>query len=282
MNIVDLSSYPKPEVIKALDFEARVAAIKATAIEIMPDLEAVLMGTEAEPLVAVIEACAYHMTLQDQRGNEDGTSMLIAYATGTNLTHLAVTQGIERLDGETDERLRKRLLLWMSGHTTAGSVSSYRYWGHTADVDVHDIGVTTPNPGEVQLVVLSDSGTGAPSSALVQKVLAAVNDETVRPICDSITVLGASIVTVNVAATITVRSGPDATAIAEAAEADLYAYFEEIRQVGQDATESGIHAALTQSGVKEVTLTSPSSTVAVSELQAPRLGTVNLTIEVAT
>ena len=276
METIDLSKLAAPEVIEAVSYDAIFAQLVADAVAIRPDLEPVL-ALESEPLTVILQVAAYRLMMAGQRVNEAASSLLVAYAGGANLDHIAATQGVARLDGEDDDALRARLLLWMSGHTTAGSISSYKYWAHTASTDVRDVGVTSPNPGEVRLVVLSESGDGTPSAALLAAVTSAVTAETVRPLCDTVVVAAADIVPVTVTAHLTIRSGPDAATIIAAAEADLAAYFDEVRRVGSGVTLSGIYAALHQNGVVEVALTSPAANVDITTDQAPFCAAVNIT-----
>ncbi|MNR19722.1 Baseplate J-like protein [compost metagenome] len=97
---------------------------------------------------------------------------------------------------------------------------------------------------------------------------AALNDEDVRPLCDTVEVVAAAITPYTVSATLTFYSGPDMALVRDTAEAAVRRYVDEHHRLGHDITRSGLFAALHQPGVQNVTLTTPAATLVVAETHA--------------
>jgi phage-related baseplate assembly protein len=90
---------------------------------------------------------------------------------------------------------------------TAGPRGAYEYHALSADAQVLDAGVTSPAPGQVQVVVLGRSGV--PASTVTDAVSNALNAEEVRSLCDTLIVLAAELVSYDVTAVLTFQSGQD-------------------------------------------------------------------------
>ncbi|MNV12271.1 Baseplate J-like protein [compost metagenome] len=142
------------------------------------------------------------------------------------------------------------------------------FHGLSADGQVKDISAVSPDPGEVNVFVLSRTGDGASDAPLLDKVNAALNAERVRPMTDNVTVLSASIINYSVTAVLTLYPGPASEVVLAAAQAALDAYTESMHRIGYDVTRSGIFAALHQPGVQNVALTLPAADIVVDDGQA--------------
>jgi phage-related baseplate assembly protein len=268
---IDLSQLPAPEVLEQISYEQIVADIKAAVIEIMPEMAPVL-AIPTEPAVKIIEVCAYFVMLTRARVNDAARAVMLAYATGADLEHLAALYGVQRLAVtpanpnasppvaavmETDAALRARVQLAPEGFTVAGPRGAYLFHALSADGDVLDAAVASPAPGDVLVTVLSRSGNGAASPALLAAVSGALNAEDVRPLCDNVSVQAATIISYAVNAQLEFFDGPDPSVILSAAQAALQAYVDECRKIGRPVRISGIHAAVHRPGVSRVTLVSP-------------------------
>ncbi|EMH4654613.1 baseplate J/gp47 family protein, partial [Klebsiella oxytoca] len=114
--------------------------------------------------------------------------------------------------------------------STAGARNAYHYFALGADADVLDVRAYGPEThdqeGRVFLYVLSRTGDGTAPQALLDKVLAAVNPEDVRPITDYVAdyVRSAVIVNYQVVADIYVPYGVDTATVLEKATAALNEY----------------------------------------------------------
>ncbi len=260
-NPIDLSKLPFPAVVETLDFETILAQMLDDLRQRDPTFTATV---ESDPAYKILEVCAFRELLIRQRVNDAARSVMLGYALGTDLDNLAAFFGVERLEGETDARLRVRAQLAVEGYTTAGPVGAYVFHGLSASELVKDIDVSSPSPGDVVITVLSTEGDGTPSEALLDTVAAALNDETVRPLTDHVTVIRPNVLAYTLEATLYVYEGPDAETVRQLAEDRVRTYIHDHHRLGHDITMSGLHAALHVEGaVQRVELQSPTETIVV-------------------
>ena len=279
---IDLSKLPAPDVIKTVEYEVLLAEMKAECIRLMPELE-VYLTLESEPTSQLLRVCAYYRMLDRLEFNDGARANMLALSTGTNLDQLSAFWGVERLvlqeaDNsvsppiaeikESDDAFRQRVQLSLEGHTTAGPRGSYIFWARSASGNVKDVSVESPTPGEVVVTILSSEGDGSPSADLLIGVVAALNDDAVRPLTDHVTVQAATITSYQVEASLILYEGPDADTVQTAAETALNAYIETHHRLGHDITLSGIHAALHQAGVQNVLITQPLADIVVGPAEA--------------
>lgn len=278
---IDLSQLPAPSVVEPLDFETILATIKADVIALAP-AAATTLALESEPMTKLLEVLAYRELLLRARINDAARSVMLAYATGSDLDHLAALVGVSRLADETDERLRARTQLSLEGFSTAGPVLSYVFHALSASNEVKDVHVDSPVPGDVRVVVLAvPSGInpgGIPGAALLQAVQDAVNKDDVRPLCDNVTVAAAGVLTYAVNASLVCLPGPDTAVVLASAIAACQAYVDAQFRLGYDITVSGLHSAMHQPGVMRVDLASPAANIVVAADQAARCTGITVTL----
>lgn len=271
---IDLSQLSAPSVVEALSYDTILEEMKAAL--------AVELGTRewdmpSEPIVKLLEISAYRELIIRQRVNEAAKQTMLAYASGTTLDHLAALLGVERQTDETDARLRSRTQLALEGFSTAGPTGSYIFHALAADAQVKDVSVSSPNPGEVLITVLSTEGDGTATGQLVTTVYNYVSSDDIRPLTDQVTVQTAEIVPYTLEAELTFYSGPDAATVLQDAIKAATAYVIEHHRMGHDITLSGLYAALHQPGVQNVSLISPASTIVCSDVQAAYCSSVSVT-----
>lgn len=274
---VDLSRLPVPAAVEPLDYEVILAAMLADFIARMEATGQPFTAlVESDPAYKVLEAAAYREMLMRQRVNEAVKAVLLAYAAGTDLDHIAARYDVERLliqaaDDttlpptpavyENDESLRRRVQLAFEGFSTAGPEGAYIFHALGAHPDVLDARAFSPTPGAVNVAVLSREGDGTASAELLAAVTAILSADDVRPMTDNVTVQAAVITNYTVAATLTTYSGPDSAVVIAAAQAAIEAYAAKNHRLGRDITLSGIYSALHQEGVQNVTLTQPPASI---------------------
>lgn len=288
---INLANLPAPAVVEELDFEAVVTAMRDDLVERFPPIAGVI-DLESEPARKLIEVFAYRETMLRARINAAARGVMLAYATGADLDNLAAIFGVQRFlltpanpsavpptpaVFEGDEDLRRRIQLSLEGFSTAGPSGAYLFHALSADEDVKDAYAISPAPGDVLVSILSRTGNGTASPALIATVSAALNDEDVRPLCDNVSVQSATILTYQITATILFFEGPDSGTVMAAALAAAQAYAADQHRIGRDITISGIHAALHQPGVARVDLVSPAANIAVSGTQAAFCTAISLT-----
>lgn len=273
--MIDLSKLPPPAVVQTLDFESELSRLKAFVLSVLPDLGDVL-ELESEPINKVLQLVAYEHVAMQARINDAAKATMLAYANKEDLDHKAADLGVERLPGETDERLRRRAQMALEGVTVAGTEGSYKFHALSAHPDVKDVGIDSPEGGTVRVTVLSAKGDGTPSPALLEAVRQALNAQDVRPLTDTVVTQAAQVLNYQVRATIVTYPGPAAATVLAAARAALDAYLQERKQLGHDITRSGIYACLHQPGVQNVQLHAPAADLVVQAHQSPHCNSVEL------
>lgn len=149
---LDLTSLPAPALIEALDYETILARMIGGLVSLDPAYDAIL---ESDPAIKVLEVAAARELILRQRVNDAFRATLIAFSGTTDLDNLGAFYGVIRKVDETDEELRARIVLRIQGSSTAGGAAWYRYQGLTASDRIKDIAVSSPEPGVVEIAVLS-------------------------------------------------------------------------------------------------------------------------------
>ncbi|UYY78408.1 baseplate J/gp47 family protein [Sphingomonas sp. R1] len=275
---VDLSRLPAPNVIEPLRFEQIYGEMLASLQALLPSFDATV---ESDPAVMLLRVCAYRELLLRGRINDAAKAVMPAFATGTDLDHLAALMSVTRLEldpgdpannvpptYESDTALRARLVLAPEGFSVAGPEGAYIFHARSADGDVLDASATSPAPGQVLVTILSRLGNGTPAPDLLAKVAAHVSAETVRPLTDAVMVQSATILPYQITASLTTFSGPDGSIVLAEAQRRVQEYRERQHRLGVDITRSGIFAALHVEGVQNVVLSAPAADIIVDRTQA--------------
>lgn len=272
---IDLSQLAPPDVVETLDYEAVLAAMKADLASYAPELAGALT-LESDPLVKLLEICAYRETLLRARINDASRAVMLATSTGADLEHLAAFFGVSRQTVteadpdadppiaavlETDARLRARTQLALEGYSAAGPVGAYVFHSMSASPLVKDVGISSPLPGQVLVTLLSASADGTADGALQIAVSNALSADDVRPLTDQVLVQSATITEYTIEASLTTYSGPSADTVLAAALAAAQTYADTHHRLGHDITLSGLFAALHQPGVQNVAITSPAADI---------------------
>ena len=283
---IDLSQLPSPDVIETIDYETLLAARKARFVSLYPADEqaeiAATLALESEPVVKLLQENAYREIVLRQRVNDAARAVMLAYAVGTDLDHLAALFGIRRLTitpadpehnlaavMESDTDLRARTQLAPQSLSVAGPEGAYVSHARNADGRVLDASAVSPAPCEVLVSVLARDGDGTADPALIAAVAAALQADDVRPLTDKVTVRGAEILRYQVRARLVFFAGPDrAVALAEANRA-MKKYTESMHRLGMEVTLDGIYAAARAAGVQKVILESPLAGLPATKQQAP-------------
>lgn len=159
---IDLSRLSAPSLV-TVDYDAiraeRVADLQAR-------LEAAGISWEvgnlhANPFAIVQEADAFRETLDKQAINDMAVARTIGFAQGTDLDWIAATfygdLGLQRMDGELDDRFERRILLAAEGLAGALTRGGIAYHALTADIRVIDAVAYQTRPGQVAAHILADA-----------------------------------------------------------------------------------------------------------------------------
>lgn len=268
----DLASLPTPAVIETLSFETIFTELQTEFQSRYPDYSALLAS---DPAVKLLEVAAYREVLLRNRINAAAKASLLAFATGSDLDHLAAFYGVTRLMDETDEALRLRTRQRIIGFANAGGAAHYRYWALSASPEVADVEVDSPEPGRVRISVLAKGEEQTVSNAVLDAVRAVVLRDDIRVLTDTVEVVPAELISVTVAARIWLY--PDTPM---AAFEPIGARFKEALAahsgLGWDLTPSWVIGELQRPGVHKVELLAPTTDIRANANQAVRLMHLNL------
>ena len=268
----DLVSLPAPAVIEPLSFETIFLELQTEFQSRYPDYSALLAS---DPAVKLLEVAAYREILLRNRINVAAKASLLAFATSSDLDHLAAFYGVTRLMDETDEGLRLRTRQRIIGFANAGGAAHYRYWALSASPEVADVEVDSPEPGRVRISVLAKGEEQTVSNAVLDAVRAVVLRDDIRVLTDTVEVVPAELIPVTVTARIWLY--PDTPMAAfEAIEARFKEAFAAQSGLGWDLTPSWVIGELHRPGVHKVELHSPTTDIRANANQAVRLMHLNL------
>ena len=268
----DLASLPTPAVIEHLSFETIFAALQTEFQSRYPDYSALLAS---DPAIKLLEVAAYREVLLRNRINAAAKASLLAFATGSDLDHLAAFYGVERLSGENDEALRLRTRARILGFANAGGAAHYRYWALSASPEVADVHVDSPQPGRVRISVLAKGEEQTVSNAVLDAVRTVVLRDDIRVLTDTVEVVPAELMPVTVHARLWLY--PDAPMETLSAIEAVFAFtLAACAGLGWDLTRSWIVGQLQRAGVHKVELLSPTTDIRVAANQAVRLASLNL------
>ncbi|HUC16990.1 MAG TPA: baseplate J/gp47 family protein [Acetobacteraceae bacterium] len=167
---------------------------------------------------------------------------------------------------ETDDHLRARIQAAPNQFSTAGPSGAYRFFTLSADPTIIDAEIASPVPGTVAVFVLTGpitvqpapapNSVGIPSQTILNEVVAALNQKTVRPLTDTVQVFAVTEVDYQVTATVTLFADADPTsteAACQSAATELAINL--ASSVGNDVVPSQWTGVLSVAGVYDVDLT---------------------------
>lgn len=292
-DVINLSDLPVPDAIVVPDAAVIFGAWLARLRELDPEFDALV---ESDPTYKQGEVTAFQLTLAFQRVNDAVRAVFLASAQKADLDQIGAAFNVGRMvivpanpdavpptDAvmEEDEAFRERIQLSWSQLNTAGARNAYRFHARSADEDVLDADAYGPEEhgraGEVDVYVLSREGNGTASEALLDAISARLNADEIRPLTDFVTVKSAIINDYTVTAELEIPDGPDAGEALENAKNTLMSYTRLANRINGMVPLSAIYAALQQTGVARVILSSPRADIEPATGTAPRCAAVNVT-----
>jgi phage-related baseplate assembly protein len=288
---VDLTGLTPPDIVEELDYEAILAALKADCVARLEELgvEYNVQSLESDPVVKVLEVAAYRETLLRARVNDAARAIMLAFAQKSDLEHLGVYYGVKRqlvipatsstpAVYETDTRLRQRVQLAPEALSTAGPEGAYIFHAMGVDPSIKSVHVYSPNPGEVHVLPLVNSGNGIPSSTILSRVLARLAEEDIRPLTDMVYVRAPTLLNFTVSVNLSIADGPDPNVVKSAAIAGINAYLSSRHRSGAKIMRSGLIAAAMVAGVENATLVSPSIDLEPAEDEVAYATSITVTV----
>lgn len=295
---VDFNQLTPPKAVEELDFETIFNERKEALIALWPSNKQnqirKTLERESEPLTKLLQENVYREVLLLSKLNAQYRAVLLAYATGTDLDAKVADYGIQRLIispedlttipptpavYESDEDLRYRASKAFDALSVAGPTSAYEFHSLSADGRVADAYAFSPAPAQALITILQrDSANGAATPELCQKVDNYVSGEKLRPTADRVTVQSAGIIEYQIQAVLHHNNLPETDPVLEEAIANINAFINSPKRIGQSIYLSAIFKQLHVSGVERVELISPSADVLVTAFEASFCTGVNVTI----
>lgn len=292
---IDLSLLPPPAVIEPLDFETILGARKSRLLELLPadqrDQVAATLALESEPLTIQQQQAAYRELLLRDRVNDVARRRMLAFATGSDLDHIAASYDVARqlIDAgdatanppraavwESDERLRRRTQMALESATVAGSRGAYIFHALSASPMVRDVDVSRPAPGTVLVSIISTATNLEPDAELLATVSTYLSADTRRPLNDTVIVAAAELIDYDITATLRCYPGPSSATVLDAALIAVLAYVDSVTKIGHDVSDSGIKGALHRPGVQRVI--GGDADLVIGETQCSRCTAINITL----
>lgn len=302
MSTVDFSQLPIPTLIQDLDFESIFNERKEKFIALYETVEQqekirTILNRESEPLTKLLQENSYLEMHYRHKCNIDARSLLLAYAEGPDLDHLALTEyGLTRLlvtpedltmvpprtaIYESDERLKERCLLSYDVMNTAGSINAYKFFTLSADGRVWGVKVNShiDNPYILDIIISqSDSLNGEASNELINIVQKKLDPDTVRPVCDRPIVKSSIAQNYQILARLFVGKNAEDSLLLDTAKLRLDNYIQNSKKTGQSIRLSAIYAALHVDGISRVIIDSPSSDIEIDVFHHPHCTEKNISI----
>lgn len=178
----------------------------------------------------------------------------IAYIAG--VTNLTESSG--GLDVETDESFKDRIYLSKSA-STAGTEDAYKYAVQSAYPDVSDVHVFSPSASCVSILFLVGDGE-IPSPEIIQRVADALEDDSVKPMTDKVTVSAPAVQNydVNIEYFVDSSNSSRVAAIQDSVVNSVKEYTDwQDKKIGRDINPSKLIQYCMQAGAKRVEVTSP-------------------------
>lgn len=272
---LDLSRYPAPLALRVLDVEA-VLEQRLQRLQELAQARGIAWdvgGLKANPFAILEHNDAYRELLTVAAINDAVRSIMVAFARGSDLDHLAAFYGVARRvitpatastvqTLEDDAEFRRRVLLAPEAFAAAGPAGAYLFHALTADPRVLNADVWSPAPGEVTVAIQSREGDGLAPADLIAKVRQYLHQDAIKPLTDVVTVGSVTNHIFDVDLEAFVLPGPDAIAVKSAIEAAIGLVAAQRRTPARDMPRSALIAAAQIGVVDKVILAEPAGDLA--------------------
>lgn len=161
-------------------------------------------------------------------------------------------------DIESDDSLRDRIHESAESFSTAGPEGAYIFHAKSVSPTITDVAVQSPNPGEVNVYVLTKDGL--PSQEILDAVDEHLNKKTIRPLTDLVHVLAPTVeeYAVDISYYVNREDAVYAAQIVAAAEAAVNDYVTwQGEKIGRDLNPDELIQRLKAAGVKRCVIRSP-------------------------
>jgi len=179
----------------------------------------------------------------------------------SSVTNLTMTDSGS--DVASDDEFYELLVTGQDAYTSAGARGTYEYYARRVSTSIRNVVVNSPEPCVVHIYAVMEDGTPA-SSEMKAAILAACNDEDVRPLTDQVSVEDVELVYYNI--NLTYYLSRDSTESAATIEENVAAAVQEYiawesAKVGRDINPSKLNQLVVAAGAKRTVIHSPTFTV---------------------
>lgn len=200
---------------------------------------------------------------------EEGNN-LIAGSLNILVDRLAYIDKVSNIDAtsggsdiESDEDFADRIYLAPSGYSVAGPRDAYIYHVKTYSSGIGDVEVSSPDPGDVVVRFLMNGGE-MPTDSLLKEVLDHLNEDTIRPLTDHVSVIKPAGMNfdINVKYFIAKTNRDTAVGIQSAVNEAVQKYITwQTTAIGRDINPSVLVQMIVDAGAKRVEVAEPVFTV---------------------
>lgn len=194
-----------------------------------------------------------------------------------SVVNVTVSEGGAEI--QSDDSYREDIRLAPENFSTAGPEGAYIYHAKRASSKITDVTVWSPEAGKVEVRPLLAGGK-LPGEEMLLQVKATLNDKTVRPLTDNISVLAPEKVSYSINLTYYIASDnkTQTTAIQNAVNAavDDYVLWQKSK-LGRDINPSELIVRVMAAGAKRVAVTAPAFT-ATTDTQVAVCSTKSVTL----
>lgn len=162
-------------------------------------------------------------------------------------------------DKENDDDFAYRIYLAPSRYSVAGPVNAYEYHTKSYSASIGDVQVSSPHPGEVEVMFLLTDGS-LPTEGMCREVLQYLDADDIRPLTDHVSVLAPTEKGFAIQFTYYINRADRnrAVAVQKAVEAAVGQYVKwQTGVIGRDINPSMLTKTVMQAGAKRVDIKSP-------------------------
>ncbi|WP_273760785.1 baseplate J/gp47 family protein [Bartonella sp. ML70XJBT.G] len=267
-----MKNLANPEIISELSFEE----IRAANIEHLKELLPSYIFLESDPALKIIEAFSYRELLLRQRINEAARNNILDFAKDEALDALGNWHGVQRMDGESDDRYRERIRLHTRSGKGSGTEPYYKFIALSADSRVKDAIIYRKgkNP-TIHVAIFGNNEEETASQDLLDKVSKALHDKNVIMTNDTILVHAAVAKVVDLKADVWLLPETALTVLTQM-EAHLRTVWKQEQALGRELSLSWWISKLMIPGVQKVIAVEPTTDNAVSDEEVLSIGKITL------
>lgn len=273
----DLSKLPLPDAISTVSYTNNFNLLVAKFKGLEPDWTAYL---ESDPVVKILEACAYALTVKDQERNDQIKAILIASSQGSDLENLGALFAEERLDNEDDEKYRTRIITALDKVSSAGSAGAYEALALESDNRVVDVVAfdDIDQPAKAFVAIQSsESIDGVASQELIAVVAEYLNHEDRKPLGAKVIVSSIEPIPYTIDAVVRLDENVDKDIVLSTMTNAVAELVESKKKIGSEIAISEIYASLNIEGVAVVEeLSSPTNNIKTTDIQVPYCSNIDI------